>query len=626
MKKVVLLIILTVNCTLLTVNYLHAITTSGRLEVDETWSGNIRISGDVFIPAGITLSISPGTVINFTTNRSSYDHYIFRHMSGEVVNIAFDGKCDIIVEGTLRVEGKRRKMITIGNPSLDEDKISWGGIIFLGEGKDSFIKFSNIQYATIGIFCWDTSRPIINNNKISSNKFGVVAVDSSKPEITSNSIMGNKFGIGIYDLSAPRISGNKITKGEFVGVGSRDSSSPKLIDNFIGENDIGISCYDSSSPEIYKNKIIGNKLGIFSIDSAVPKIKGNLISKNKLAGIEIKNLSCPKISENKIEENKEGIKYWISSSPEMADNIFKGNKKKIVSSSKGAKITTFGRIDSDKIWSGHIYVIGDIIIPQGIKLTMRPGTKVTFSPKKSKYDYKVMRKIGDKPMNVTFDGKCDIIVEGQLIVDGKEEGIVEIGNPDFSGEEEGIGWGGIIFFGKNEVSRIENAKIKYGSIGIFLWDDSSCEILSSIISENKIGIDCSGSSRPRITKNEILKNFSHGIICVDSSSPLIESNKVEGNGLIGIGVKNNSIPKISKNEIRNNKFGIDIGGSSKPDVEENLITNNENGLDAGGFSSPNIKKNKFFGNRIAIKYSDSTKPYLKRNKFSENWKKIVDKR
>jgi hypothetical protein len=40
-------------------------TTSGALTADETWSGEVNISGDITVPAGVTLTLQPGTVIRF---------------------------------------------------------------------------------------------------------------------------------------------------------------------------------------------------------------------------------------------------------------------------------------------------------------------------------------------------------------------------------------------------------------------------------------------------------------------------------------------------------------------------------------------------------------------------------
>ncbi len=42
-----------------------AYTASGTLAIDETWSGDILLTGDITIPEGITLTIDPGTRVLF---------------------------------------------------------------------------------------------------------------------------------------------------------------------------------------------------------------------------------------------------------------------------------------------------------------------------------------------------------------------------------------------------------------------------------------------------------------------------------------------------------------------------------------------------------------------------------
>ena len=41
-------------------------TTSGVLRQDETWSRHVRLTGDVVVPSGITLTFEPGTTIAVT--------------------------------------------------------------------------------------------------------------------------------------------------------------------------------------------------------------------------------------------------------------------------------------------------------------------------------------------------------------------------------------------------------------------------------------------------------------------------------------------------------------------------------------------------------------------------------
>lgn len=40
-----------------------------------------------------------------------------------------------------------------------------------------------------------------------------------------------------------------------------------------------------------------------------------------------------------------------------------------------------GPLEKDQVWEGDIHVSGDVVIPEGITLSLRPGTKIFFAPK-----------------------------------------------------------------------------------------------------------------------------------------------------------------------------------------------------------------------------------------------------
>jgi len=595
-----------------------AFAVSGEIWKDEVWRGEVLVTGDVVINEGVSLTVMPGTRINFSPARSDYDHVIMRKIAGESKNILSDGKCDIIVKGVLKAAGTIEDMISIGRTS-----VGWGGIFFFGDNRDSLLSFCDMLNANIAVFCWDSSRPMIGNNIIRMNNFGLIFVDSSSPEVSNNVISYNKFGIGIYDSASPKISGNRISKGKMIGVGTRDSSNPRMTDNTIRDNDIGIAVYDSSSPDIYNNEIVENNLGIFSIDSSMPRIKGNLITKNRTAGIQVRGMSAPEIKDNKIEENAGGIVYNVSSAPAILGNVFRDNKEEVVMLSGEARFIVSGEIKKNTVWQNSVHVAGDVLVNEGVVLTINPGTRITFEPNKSKNDYTIIRQVGNEDMNAAFDGRCDIIVKGTLRAAGNSKSMIRIGNPDMSSSGDRIGWGSIIFLGKGEDSILDRVTVQYASIGIFCWDETKPRILNGEISNNKIGIDCSGNSSPQINGNTIHSNDTYGAVCVDNSSPYMVNNKFVKNIVVGIGVKNSSSPDIRENEIRESRYGLDCSGSSRPRILDNVITVNKYGVESYDSAVPYIEGNRFTNNEKAVVFKDSSSPELRNNVFENNARKVV---
>ena len=53
-------------------------------------------------------------------------------------------------------------------------------------------------------------------------------------------------------------------------------------------------------------------------------------------------------------------------------------------------ITTSGVLFQDEVWSGEVHITGDVVIPEGITLTVRAGTTITFMPNSSDNDVGIM--------------------------------------------------------------------------------------------------------------------------------------------------------------------------------------------------------------------------------------------
>jgi len=47
---------------------IYSATTSGDILTDEVWSGEVLVTGDVWLKPGVTLSIEPGVVVKFSDN------------------------------------------------------------------------------------------------------------------------------------------------------------------------------------------------------------------------------------------------------------------------------------------------------------------------------------------------------------------------------------------------------------------------------------------------------------------------------------------------------------------------------------------------------------------------------
>ncbi len=189
-------------------DFVTAQTVSGTLTEDETWSGTIGITGDVTVPYDITLTINPGTVIEFTP------------LSDDTNGGADSSRCELIInEGTIYAAGMIGNEIIFTSAGTEPAPYDWYGIRFI----DSYDPYCELQYCDIqwayNAVSLSSSSPTVSHCTIGNNHFrGITGTLSSYPmTIENNEIfnsIGSSEGCGIYiDFNNDRaatISGNNL--------------------------------------------------------------------------------------------------------------------------------------------------------------------------------------------------------------------------------------------------------------------------------------------------------------------------------------------------------------------------------------------------------------------------------
>lgn len=214
-----------------------------------------------------------------------------------------------------------------------------------------------------------------------------------------------------------------------------------------------------------------------------------------------------------------------------------------------AQQTVQGTLTADTRWLGEIRVTGDVIVPQGVTLTIEPGTDIFITPKAD------ATRSGKDPKHV------EIIVLGRILAEGSREGGAILFTSS-SRQPQMYDWYGIIIKNNDERSRFKNCVIEYAYKGI----------------------TCYGSA-PEIINCEVRYNQYAGISAEVRSNPLIRSNTITGNDFAGLNCELASNPVVEKNVISQNLNGVVIFDRSQPDlgrispapgesVGENLIINN----------------------------------------------------
>ena len=302
---------------------------SGNISSDTTWSADtVRVTGDITVDDTVTLTISPGTMVEFqghykldvrgvllaigapedSITFTIHDNTNFSNMStgeGGWNGILFDNSSSG-ANGTMNDNDTSRIMyckLHYGKDIGTDYNNDGGGAIMLKSFSKVVIAYNNISNNRAeehGAICCRSSSPRIFHNLISYNVAnslaGGIFCSYSDPDIIQNAIIHNsaKYAGGMYFVySSPLISSNLIAYNSADGDGglrTYSGSEPLIINNIIVNNTAtswtggGVSCIYGNRPKIIQNIICNNVAyrqgaGLF-IDNSNPEVSNNVISNN----------------------------------------------------------------------------------------------------------------------------------------------------------------------------------------------------------------------------------------------------------------------------------------------------------------------------------------------------------
>jgi parallel beta-helix repeat protein len=224
----------------------------------KTWIGAggkaHTITGNVTVNTGVTLTISPASVIGVISGTS------------------------LIVNGTLTANGSTSST-PITFDFISPNSSTNNGIKF-NSGSSGTISYCRILHADRGIYENGVSVNI-SNSAIKNCTNGLYLYNSS-PTIQNNNIHDNTFGIYLVS-SSPYLYNNYIKNNSSIGVDCISSSNPKFGNGATqGKNDItgnanGVFCWNNSAPMLGKNSpvdgginnLVNTSSNVYSFSSSV---------------------------------------------------------------------------------------------------------------------------------------------------------------------------------------------------------------------------------------------------------------------------------------------------------------------------------------------------------------------
>jgi hypothetical protein len=197
MKRTRLKLLLATGLTALGLNLnpqsASAITTSGVMPANETWSGNIELTGDVTVPNNVTLTILPGTHVKCWDN---YDDTA-GGVNGSRIELIAAG-------GVIQAVGTEASKIVFTSAPLHPPakRGDWFGVrLGLSTNGVSTLKWCVLEYSINGL-SFEGGSPVVQNCSFQHNlDFGVYI--SSAVALTSCLVSSNGVGIG----TSERLSG-----------------------------------------------------------------------------------------------------------------------------------------------------------------------------------------------------------------------------------------------------------------------------------------------------------------------------------------------------------------------------------------------------------------------------------
>ncbi len=174
---------------------LVTLTTSGPawaevLTADTVWQGQVKLADDLLVPAGITLTVQPGTVIVVSPAESTkIDPEFLSHQT------------EILVRGALKVLGKPEAPAIFTVEKSVNDDSRWAGIIV--DGGTAEVLSARISGAETGLYLFNGKADLAAVT-LEDNHYGAIAHGSGAQLSLKDSVL-RKNDFGLYNFNDAKV-------------------------------------------------------------------------------------------------------------------------------------------------------------------------------------------------------------------------------------------------------------------------------------------------------------------------------------------------------------------------------------------------------------------------------------
>jgi hypothetical protein len=234
---------------------------SGPIEQDTTWSGVVHLADSVTVQPGVTLTIAPGTRVEFT-------HYRGYREPGRRLSLTAEN-------ATIVAEGSPEAPIYFTSDAPDPQNGDWGMVV-LRDSVGSVFRHCVLEFALQGLNTW-ASNPIIDHSVVRWNNWeGLYFESYSRPVVTDTVIYQNGYnGIAAEQFNEVRLERVMIADSGTSGL-HLDASSGVVVDSLLRGNGAGGLSVDNGGSLRAEGVLIeGNGLGVMAGEGSNEILLGN---------------------------------------------------------------------------------------------------------------------------------------------------------------------------------------------------------------------------------------------------------------------------------------------------------------------------------------------------------------
>lgn len=269
------------------------------LDQDTTWQGQHSLSEDVQVLPGVTLTVAPGSQLDFSGGRLD--------VSGRLVadGVVFSGE---------RWEGLRLKGVD-GSTRITDCEIRGAATGLLIQGGAPHLEGLTLVANKVGMEVRGKAAGKVVNCRFSENrKVGLFIKDDSTTSVVDCRFEDNlRYGAYLYHARPKTFQGNTFVNNETGLMIAYHGTDPEVLDNRFEQNQTAVQVDRAARPVLRGNLLFGNQTGFYIYRRSDPVVTGNRIEDNGV-GLLVAYSSYPEIEGNDFVNNEIALKLEFQSS------------------------------------------------------------------------------------------------------------------------------------------------------------------------------------------------------------------------------------------------------------------------------------------------------------------------